>query len=89
VQPILAGRTDLQQAYRDLLLSSSNFHTVPITALIAESAATMRAAYRLRLPDALQVAFALDAGCQAIICNDRSMSRVKELSVLVLDDIEL
>jgi predicted nucleic acid-binding protein len=89
VQPIVTGRTDLQAAYRDLLLSSSNFHTVPITARIAERAANIRASYGLHLPDAIQVAFALDAGCQAIICNDRSMNRVKELGVLVLDDVEL
>ena len=89
VQPIVTGRTDLQEAYRDLLLSSSNFQTVPITARIAERAAGIRAAYGLHLPDAIQVAFALDAGCQAMVCNDRSMNRVKELAVLVLDDVEL
>lgn len=89
VQPIVTGRADLQRAYRDLLLSSSNFHTVPITARVAESAAGVRAVYGLRLPDAIQVAFALDAGCQAMVCNDRLMSRVKELTVLVLDDLEL
>lgn len=38
VQPIVTGRTDLQSAYRDLLLGSSNFHTVPITASVAERA---------------------------------------------------
>src|SRR5260370_40947381 len=31
VQPIVSGRNDLQKAYRELLLKSSNFHTVPIT----------------------------------------------------------
>src|SRR6267142_4784168 len=72
VQPIVSGRKDLQQAYRDLLLKSSNFHTVPISAKVAENAARMRAAYGLRLPDAIQIAFAIDVGCQAIVCNDHS-----------------
>src|SRR5204863_6109683 len=67
VRPIVTGRTDLQQAYRDLLLNSSNFHTVPITAVVAERAAGIRAVYNLPLPDAIQVAFAIDAGCQAMI----------------------
>ena len=56
VQPIVAGRNDLQQAYRDLLLKSSNFHTLPINATVAEQAARMRATYGLRLPDAIQIA---------------------------------
>jgi predicted nucleic acid-binding protein len=89
VQPIVSGRTDLQQAYRELLLKSSNFHTIPINAAVAENAARTRAAYGLRLPDAIQIAFALDVGCQAIVCNDHSMRRVTELSILILDDLEL
>jgi len=89
VQPMMKGRTDLQRLYRELLLHSSNFHTVPITEQIAERAAGIRAVYGLHLPDAIQIAFALDADCQAILCNDRAMNRVKELAVLVLDDVEL
>jgi predicted nucleic acid-binding protein len=89
VQPIMSGRSDLQIAYRELLLKSSNFHTVPINATVAETAARIRAVYGLRLPDAIQFAFALAVGCQAIVCNDHSLRRVTELSVLVLDDLEL
>jgi predicted nucleic acid-binding protein len=89
VQPILAGRSDLQKSYRDLLLKSSNFRTLPINSSIAEEAARLRAAYGLRLPDAIQVAFAIDSGCQALVCNDHSMRRVTDLPILVLDDLEL
>lgn len=89
VKPILAKRNDLQDAYKELLLKSSNFQTLPIDAAVAESAARLRAAYSLRLPDALQIAFALESGCQAIVCNDRSMLRVSELPVLVLDNLQL
>ena len=89
VQPIAAGRNDLQQSYRELLLNSSNFHTLPIGPVIAEDAARLRAAYGLRLPDAIQVAFAINTGCQAMVCNDHSMRRVTELSIVVLDDLEL
>ena len=89
VQPIVSGRSDLQQAYRKFLLKSSNFHTVAISATVAENAALIRARYGLRLPDAIQIAFALDIGCQAIVCNDHSMRRVTELSILILDDLEV
>jgi len=89
VQPIVLRRVDLQQTYRELLLNSTNFHTVSVNTNVAENAARIRATYALRLPDAIQIAFALDVGCQAIVCNDRSMRRVTELQVLVLDDLEL
>jgi predicted nucleic acid-binding protein len=89
VRPIASGRNDLQEAYRELLLKSSNFHTLPISATVAENAAVVRATYGLRLPDAIQIAFALDNGCQAIVCNDHSMRRVTELAVLILDALEV
>jgi predicted nucleic acid-binding protein len=47
------------------------------------------AAYGLRLPDAIQIAFALNVGCQAIVTIDEFLRRVTELSVLILDDLEL
>lgn len=89
VQPIVSGRNDLQQRYREFLLRSSNFHTVPISAAVADAAARIRATYGLRIPDAIQIAFAVDVGCQAIVCNDHSMRRVTELEILILDDLEL
>lgn len=89
VRPIVSGRKDLQDQYRELLLNSANFHTLPITADVAENAARIRGAYGLRLPDAIQIAFAINAGCQAILCNDRRMEQVTELEVLILDDLEL
>lgn len=84
---MVADRNDLQQRYRELLLESMHFHTVGITSAVAEEAASIRATYGLRLPDALQIA--LKNGCDAFVCNDRAMGRVTELRILILDDLEL
>ena len=89
VQPIHSNRKDLQKQYRELLLNSTNFHTLPITAAVAEEAARLRGMYALRLPDAIQIAFAINAGCDANVCSDRSMQRVAEIGVLLLDELEL
>jgi predicted nucleic acid-binding protein len=79
----------LEREYRDLLLRSRNFAVVPIDTRIAEEAAEIRAQYRLRTPDALQVAAALRAGCDAFLTNDAQLVRVTELRVITLDDLEL
>lgn len=89
VHPILSSDLYLQTQYRELLLRSANFLTKHINADIAELAAELRARYRLRTPDALQIAAALDANCEAFLCNDAGLRRVAELRVLVLDDLEL
>lgn len=79
----------LQQQYTDLLLHSRHFTTILLDSAIAIRAAELRAQYKfnnLRTPDAIQLAVALQEGCQAFITNDKRLQTVKELEVLVLDD---
>jgi predicted nucleic acid-binding protein len=57
--------------------------------LTAKRAATLRAVYDLRTPDALQIATALEFNCQAVLTNDKQLQRVTELRVLILDELEL
>jgi predicted nucleic acid-binding protein len=89
VQPLRQGNTQLQQQYQDLLLHSTNFQTVPVSAEVAGLGAELRARYQLRTPDALQIAAALNAGCTAFVTNDIALRRVMELRVLVLDELAL
>ena len=79
----------LEQGYRAILLGSHNFQLLDTNAAIADSAADLRARYNLRTPDALQIATALQAGCEAFLTNDRRVGRVTELRVLVLDELTL
>jgi predicted nucleic acid-binding protein len=89
VQPLRQGDQQLSQDYTDLLLQSRHFSTVSIDPAIACTAADLRARYGLRTPDALQVAAAIENGCQAFLTNDAKVKRVKEIRVLVLDELEL
>jgi predicted nucleic acid-binding protein len=87
-QPLRHQAADLQRQYRDLLKNSVNLALVLIDPAIAEQAAALRARYNLRTPDALQVAAALSADCQAFVTNDRQLQRVTELSIIILDDLQ-
>jgi predicted nucleic acid-binding protein len=87
--PLRLGQARLVQEYRDILLNSKEFRLLPITPRIAESAADLRARYNLRTPDALHVASSIDARCNAFLTNDVGIKRVTEISVLVLDELEL
>jgi predicted nucleic acid-binding protein len=89
VKPLLTANQDLAATYRDLLLHSAEFETLPVDQPTAEHAAELRARYNLQTPDALQVAVALQDGCQALLTNDVRLKRVTELRVLVLDELEL
>ena len=79
----------LEEAYRAVLFNSRNFSTLPIDAGAAERAADLRSRYKLKLPDALQIATALEAGCEAFLTNDEALNSVTDLRVIVLKDVEL
>ena len=85
--PIRLGRADLEQTYRNILLNNNTFTLMSVTARIAEAAARLRAHYNLRTPDALHLATALDASCDAFLTNDLGLKRIQEIRVLVLDEL--
>jgi predicted nucleic acid-binding protein len=89
VHPIRNQNLNLKQRYRDILQNSHNFFTQLINSTVAERAAELRAKYNLRTPDALQIASALDNGCDAFLCNDKNLKRVTELKILILGEIQL
>jgi predicted nucleic acid-binding protein len=86
--PMRLGRQDLIDKYRDILLESGSFRLVPVTTMIASSAASMRSRYSLRTPDALHLATAIEEACDLFITNDKGIKRVTELQVLVLDELD-
>ena len=88
-QPYRVGNDALVRRYRRFLLRSRNFSLDAITVDSAEQAASLRARYGLRTPDALQISVALSAGCSAFLTNDLRLQRVTELRVLALDELEL
>jgi predicted nucleic acid-binding protein len=87
--PYRSGLVNLQQDFLDLLVHGRNTFFAPIDHNVAREAAELRARYNLTLLDALQVSLALNAGCQAFLTNDAALRRVSEISILVLDDLEV
>jgi predicted nucleic acid-binding protein len=86
VHPQRQGRLDLVQAYERALLHSRQVQMLPVDATLARRAVALRAQYDIRVPDALQIAAAVEAGATLFITNDQQLSRVQELEVLLFDD---
>jgi predicted nucleic acid-binding protein len=77
--PLAAGQEALADRYRRTLLT---WLVVEVDAEVAERAARIRAAHRLRLPDAIQVASALAIGADALVTHDRDFTRITGLRIL-------
>lgn len=86
VRPLQLGRTEAADEYGILLASYPHLTIVEIDRVIARRAAELRASYRLRPADALQVGACLERGATAFLTNDRDLRRVSELQVILLDD---
>jgi predicted nucleic acid-binding protein len=43
----------------------------------------------VRIADALHIAAAIDAQCDAFLTNDKGLKRITEIVVWVLDDLEI
>jgi predicted nucleic acid-binding protein len=86
-KPIQDGRSDLTERFRMYLTGSKNLELMSVTQEIGEQAAHLRAKYRLRIPDAIQVATALVSRSSILLTNDRSLKKVMEVDVLILEDI--
>jgi predicted nucleic acid-binding protein len=54
---------------------------------IADTAARMRAEYRLKTPDAVQAATAIQLKVSGFLSNDPVFQRVAEFDTLVMDEL--
>lgn len=77
--PLSAQDEVLAERYRATLKS---WFVVELDAEIAESAARLRAACKLKLADAVQAASALAIGADALVTHNRDFSALRDLRVL-------
>jgi len=72
--------------FRSMLMEFPHLKILPLDAPTALLAASVRARYKVRTPDAIQLATALQHGSTAFVTNDRPLAKVKDIQVLLLDD---
>lgn len=80
--PIKAGKEALTERYRRTLTQNPGWGLRAIDADIAVLAARLRVRHALKLPDAIQLAVALEAGCHALVTHDRDFAGVTDMLVL-------
>jgi predicted nucleic acid-binding protein len=86
VRPLQLGRQDAADDYETLLSYFPNLQLEPITRSILLEAAGLRARYRLRTPDAIQLATGLHAGATLAITNDEAWRDLPMIQTVILSD---
>ena len=70
--------------YQETLDGIKNLSLHFVDLEVAQKAADFRWRYKLRTPDAIQLATAVLSGCKVFITNDNRFRKVKEIPVLLL-----
>jgi len=81
VKPLELGLTDVAGAYLELLKDHRFLSVAPVTREILIEAARLRSLSRIKLPDAIHAATALQKGCSSFLTNDDRL-RVEGLDVV-------
>ena len=82
VVPYRAGDSTLANHYERLLTQGRGVTVVAADTVQVRVAAQLRARLGLRVPDAVQLATALAAGCTAFVTNDRALPSLPGLPVV-------
>ena len=85
VQPYRDNNEQRVDEFYSLLSTYPNLDWIAPNLEIADSAARIRALHRLRTPDALQAATAVQAQATGLITNDLVFERVESFETMVLD----
>jgi predicted nucleic acid-binding protein len=88
VFPYRFNNTTLQADFFELIVHGLHTQFVLIDQEIARQAAQLRAKYNLALADALQIATAIDQNCEAFLTNDKQLTRVTDIRIIVLENLK-
>jgi len=86
VRPLKMDDKEALARVRLLLNEFPGLKVIPVSRQIGQLAASIRAETNVPLPDALIIATAQASGCDAIVGNDQSWSRIDMLKMFLLDD---
>jgi predicted nucleic acid-binding protein len=84
--PLRRRNFRVEQAYEAVFAGKIGFDVVPVTMDLLRAAARHVADQNLRLPDALHVASALHANCDAFVTEDEGVRTPVQLPLVRLND---
>jgi predicted nucleic acid-binding protein len=87
VQPYRDNDEHQVDEFYGLLSTYPNLDWVAPDLAIADIAASIRALHRLRTPDALQAATAIQGSATGLVTNDSAFQRMNDFEVVMLDEL--
>ena len=86
-KPMEVKDESLAEKYETLLTNSDNLILTDIDKNVAVESARLRAKYNIKTPDAIQLTTGIINGAKAFVTNDDNLKKVKEIKIVILDDL--
>jgi predicted nucleic acid-binding protein len=86
VQPLSLGRLVIADNYRRIIMPGPHLTVWDLNRDVIDTAAALRAKYRLRMLDAIHVACAMVNRADRFLTNDVDLRKVNEIPILILSD---
>lgn len=80
--PLQHGNELLAAQYERALTSATGWRVFAVNQQVAVQAARLRTVYKLRLPDAIQVATAVVVGAHALVTHDKAFAKITEMRII-------
>ena len=74
--------------YRDLLLTFPNLKFSQVDLQVSDIASTLRAKYKIKTPDAIQIATAVSEKAKVFITNDEQLKIINDIDIILLSELE-
>jgi predicted nucleic acid-binding protein len=87
VVPIRMSRWDLVDKYTREITEVSGIQIVEVNRAIAYKAAEVRAKYRIKTPDAIQIATALETKANYFLTNDFRLKQINEITIITPEQL--
>jgi predicted nucleic acid-binding protein len=87
VQPYRDDDDERIDSFYALLSTFPHLSWIDLNLEIVDRAAQLRAKYKLKTPDAIQVATAIVSGSTGFISNDEVFRRIPALDLMILDNL--
>lgn len=87
VKPLQEGQTKIAKKYKEILTQATGIELLETTSAIAEQAAQLRAKYKLKTPDSIQLATSLQNDADFFLTNDTRLKVVTEVNSIIVSEL--
>lgn len=87
VAPMRRGDMSQKAICKEFISNTATLSVLPVSRAILIESAKVRARTKIKLPDAIHLATAIQSNCTTFLTNDRQLKQVTDIPVVLLSEV--